>query len=279
MVSIIIPILNEAASIGYLIQHLLDSSSTQNICEIIVVDGGSCDGSQEIVEGFVTSRASDATDFCREAGKTVLDTKFADVNSTRTDIKLINSDKGRAKQMNAGAKAAKGNIFYFLHADSFPPQQFDELILNEVNKGNKAGCFRMQFDSKHWWLCMVSWFTKFRWRACRGGDQSQFITRELFEDIGGFDESYIIYEDNILINELYARNEFVVIPKTLKTSARLYHQHGVWKLQYHFLNIYFKKWFGADATELYAYYLKHIKGFSTQEFNEAMKAQETLVDK
>jgi len=125
----------------------------------------------------------------------------------------------------------------------------------------------------------VSWFTKFRWRACRGGDQSQFITRELFEDIGGFDESYVIYEDNILINQLYARNEFVVIPKKLKTSARLYHQHGVWKLQYHFLNIYYKRWFGADANELYAYYLKHIKGFSTQEFNEAMKAREALVNK
>lgn len=71
----------------------------------------------------------------------------------------------------------------------------------------------MQFDSDHWWLRLASWLTKFSWRACRGGDQSQFITKALFEDIGGFDEDYIIYEDNILINELFARREFVVINK------------------------------------------------------------------
>ncbi|HBY69220.1 MAG TPA: glycosyl transferase family 2, partial [Flavobacteriaceae bacterium] len=81
---------------------------------------------------------------------------------------------------------------------------------------------RMQFDSNHWWLRLASWLTKFSWRACRGGDQSQFITRELFDEIGGYDESYIIYEDNILINELYDRSMFVVINKKLTSSARLY---------------------------------------------------------
>ena len=111
---------------------------------------------------------------------------------------------------------ANGEIFYFLHADSFPPKNFDQLIINEVKKGNKAGCFRMQFDSNHWWLRLASWLTQFHWRACRGGDQSQFITRELFDEIGGYDENYIIYEDNILINELYTRNEFVVINKNIK---------------------------------------------------------------
>ena len=101
------------------------------------------------------------------------------------------------------------------------------LIEKEVANGNPAGCFKMQFDSTHWWLKLASWFTKFSWRACRGGDQSQFITRQLFDEIGGFDERYIIYEDNMLINELYARNSFVVIQEPIQSSARLYEKYGV----------------------------------------------------
>ena len=226
-ISIIIPILNEAETIGELIQHLIDNSSDKNISEIIVVDGGSSDNSIYVVNNFST-------------------------------VQLLNSERGRAKQMNHGAKISNGDILYFLHADSFPPKDFDKLMITEVEKGNKAGCFRMQFDSNHWWLRLASWLTQFSWRACRGGDQSQFITRDLFEEIGGYDESFVIYEDNILINELFARQQFVVINKKLRTSARLYRKHGVWKLQYHFWTIYVKKWFGADADELFAYYKKNI---------------------
>ena len=107
--------------------------------------------------------------------------------------------------MNAGAKIATGDIFYFLHADSFPPPNYDALIISEVKKGNPAGCFRMKFNSKHWWLRLAGWLTKFKSKACRGGDQSQFITPKLFEEIGGYDESFSIYEDYILITELYKR--------------------------------------------------------------------------
>ena len=256
--SIIIPVLNEAENIVSLLNHLIENSTPKSIAEIIVVDGGSTDGTQEKVKAFVTSSDSDLSESYREEKNSVLDTKFAHVNSTRTDIILINSPKGRAKQMNTGTKQATGNILYFLHADSFPPQNFDRLIINEVIKGHEAGCFRLQFDSNHWWLRLASWLTQFSWRACRGGDQSQFITKKLFDNIGGYDESYIIYEDNILINELYARNKFVVINKKIKTSARLYKKHGVWKLQYHFWTIYVKKWFGASSEDLYQYYKKHI---------------------
>lgn len=227
MISIIIPVLNEEKNIGKLLQHLLDNSSDENSLEIIVVDGGSSDHSQDVAKTF-------------------------------SKVTLLNSEKGRAKQMNFGAKIASSSILYFLHADSFPPKNFDQLIINEINKGNLAGCFRLQFDSNHWWLRLASWLTQFRWRACRGGDQSQFIVKDLFNDIGGFDENYIIYEDNILINELFARKQFVVINKKIRTSARLYQKHGVWKLQYHFWTIYVKKWFGASADDIFKYYKKHI---------------------
>jgi rSAM/selenodomain-associated transferase 2 len=232
--SIIIPILNEAENIKRLLQHLNTNCNPDNISEIIVVDGGSNDGSQELLKRFIGSSVS------------------------KSDIKLLTSQKGRAKQMNLGAKTAQGDILYFLHADSFPPKNFDKYIINEVENGHLAGCFRMQFNNNHWWLRLAGWLTQFQWRACRGGDQSQFITKKLFHEIGGYNENYTIYEDNILINELYNRKQFKVINKKVTTSARRYKKHGIWKLQYHFWTIYVKKWFGASAEELYNYYKKHI---------------------
>ncbi|MCB0399099.1 MAG: TIGR04283 family arsenosugar biosynthesis glycosyltransferase [Winogradskyella sp.] len=250
MISIIIPVLNEAENIGKLLQHLRDNSDSNNISDIIVVDGGSIDGSQKIVTNFI---ASIHFERCEKLSREAQKSDFA-----QTDISLLNSSKGRAKQMNFGSKQSKGEILYFLHADSFPPKDFDQYIIDEVRKGNEAGCFRMQFESNHWWLRLASWLTQFSWRACRGGDQSQFITKSLFEAIGGYNENYIIYEDNILINELYKRKQFVVINKKLKTSARLYKKVGIWKLQYHFWTIYIKRWLGASADDMLAYYKRNI---------------------
>lgn len=252
MLSIIIPVLNEAEIIKKLLTFLSENISAKNEIEIITVDGGSSDGTQQIIKEFIESINPSAT----------------------LRMTLENSEKGRAKQMNKGATKASGEIFYFLHADSFPPKNFDKYILSEIEKGNPAGCFRMKFDSNHWWLQLAGWFTKFSWRACRGGDQSQFITKDLFEEIGGFDETYTIYEDNILINELYERNKFVVIQQWITTSARLYKQKGVWNLQYHFWAIYVKRWLGADADQLYNYYLKNIKLANTTKFSEQIISQQ-----
>lgn len=247
MISVIIPVLNEAAVIKQLLQFLVENNSGKNTLEIIIVDGGSCDETCKIVKNYALASA--------------------------ISVRLIASEKGRAKQMNAGAKIAVGNILYFLHADCFPPKNFDSYIFEEVNKGNLAGCFCMKFRSNHWWLKFVSWCTQFRWRICRGGDQSQFITKALFWEIGGFNENYRVYEDNILINELYKRKTFTVIQQWLTTSARLYKQKGIWNVQYHYLAIYAKRRLGADARELYAYYSKNIKisennTFSNTEFLE-----------
>ncbi|MGV6830451.1 MAG: TIGR04283 family arsenosugar biosynthesis glycosyltransferase [bacterium] len=226
-ISIVIPTLNEAKHIKKLLHHLRLNAFNKDNIEITVVDGGSTDSTREIISAF-------------------------------EDVKLLSSEKGRAKQMNVGAQKASGEILYFLHADSFPPKHYDQHILSQIERGNEAGCFRLQFDSNHWWLKLASWLTQFSWRACRGGDQSQFITKKLFDDIGGFNEDYTIYEDNMLINELYKRKQFVVINEKIVTSARLYKKVGVWRLQYHFWTIYVKKWFGASPTELHRYYKDHI---------------------
>lgn len=230
-ISIIIPILNEEKNIISLLEHLEQNSSKNNDFELLIVDGGSTDGSIIKIENYVKNHHH---------------------------IALISSERGRAKQMNRGRLQANGAILYFLHADSYPPKNFDQYLIDEVKKGNLAGCFKMKFNHPHWWLKLASWFTQFNWIACRGGDQSQYITATLFDEIGGFNEDYIIYEDQILIKELYKRNQFTVIQKWICTSARLYERKGIWNLQYHFWAIYIKKWLGADATTLYRYYSRHI---------------------
>ena len=232
--SIIIPVLNEAETLATLLEHLFQNLSNTYKTEVLVVDGGSVDGSKLEFDRF-------------------------NKEQPQFELRWITSEvKGRAAQMNLGARNATGSIFYFLHADSYPPVAYDAYILAQVIKGNPAGCFRMRFDDSHWWLKLAGWFTRFNWMICRGGDQSQVITRSLFEEIGGFNEAYKILEDNMLIADLYKRGQFVVIPKTLTTSCRRYKRTGIWRLQYHFWMIYFKHRRGAGPEHLYAYYQKHL---------------------
>jgi rSAM/selenodomain-associated transferase 2 len=226
-ISIIIPTLNEAEHIEELLHYLVAHKTSQRIKEILVVDGGSSDHTVALVKKI-------------------------------EGVSLLSSKKGRAKQLNFGARQARGTVLYFLHADSWPPRDFDRFILSEIENGKQAGCFRLQFDSRHWWLRLAGWFTQFNWKICRGGDQSLFISRALFNDIGGYDESYAIYEDNILIAELFRRGTHVVINQPIRTSARLYRKLGIPKVQYHFWRIHLKHRFGASAQELLAYYRRYL---------------------
>jgi rSAM/selenodomain-associated transferase 2 len=232
MISIIIPVLNEAKNIEDLLCHISECASEKNILEIIVIDGGSVDGTKKVVLDFA--------------------------EKSKYRIECISSEKGRAKQMNAGAERAKGLILYFLHADSFPPKSFDFDIISEVKKGNEAGCFRMKFDSSHPILKISQWFTRFNFKVCRGGDQSLYITKTLFNKLSGFNEKYTIYEDCEFTNRIYDRFNFKIIPKNIITSSRKYAQIGTCKLQYHFTMVHIKNRLGASPQELYNYYEKHI---------------------
>lgn len=234
MISIIIPVFNESETITLLLRHISENASEKNISEIIVVDGGSNDGT--VAKVFRYSETSDQ------------------------NIQLITSQKGRSVQMNAGAQVAAGKILYFLHADSFPPKNFDTQIISEVTKGNKAGCFRMKFDNDHPLLKFSQWFTRLNFTFCRGGDQSLFISKSIFVKLGRFNESYIVYEDCEFINRIYAQFTFTIIPDYVITSSRKYEIVGAWKLQYHFAVIHLKNKFGASPERLYQYYRKNIAG-------------------
>ena len=225
-ISIIIPVLNEEACILRVLQFLTKNSQPNNIEEILVIDGGSKDNTVKII---------------KEYGVTV-----------------IKSPRGRAKQMNFGAKNAKGDILYFLHVDTLPPRHFDESILQAVSDGHEVGCFQMRFDSDSRFLKFFAWFSRINHTVCRGGDQSLFITRELFFKAKGFNEDYIVYEDNEFIGRLYKKTYFKILPQRVQTSARRYEERGMVQLQYHFGMIHLNYYLGAGPEKLYQYYRRNI---------------------
>lgn len=228
-ISIIIPVLNEAGNLRSLKTQLKEQASSYESLEILLIDGGSKDDTRSI-----------ATDL---------------------DFKIISSHKGRARQMNRGAALASADILYFLHADTLPPKNFDRSIRDAVATANEAGCFRMRFDSESRFLKFFSWFSRLNYRLCRGGDQSLFITKDLFYKLGGFDESYTVYEDSEFINRIYKQSAFKIIPETVITSARKYEARGELALQYHFSVIHFKNYLGAGPEQLYDYYKRNIESY------------------
>jgi rSAM/selenodomain-associated transferase 2 len=228
MISIIIPVYNEAEEVISNLKQIQNRiSSFGYVTEILVVDGGSNDGTLALINQV-------------------------------DGIKCFESPRGRSRQMNYGAKQATAEILYFLHIDSFPPQDFDRLIIESVQNRHQAGCFKMKFRSRHLWLQFISWFTKFNTRSCRGGDQSLFVTKSLFEKVGGYNEEFLIYEDHEILKLIYGSSDFKVIQHSISTSARRFEHKGILKLQVLFWIIYFKKWSGASSHELYSFYMKHI---------------------
>lgn len=225
-ISIIIPVLNEEAVIERLLDNLQLYRNDRLVKEVLVVDGGSTDSTVERV--------------------------------SKKGVRVLRSVKGRARQMNAGAKHAAGTILYFLHADTLPPVNFDHAIIEAVSSGNLAGCFRLKFDNGSIFLRFFSWFSRINYRICRGGDQSLFVSRELFELNRGFNEQFMIYEDNEFIGRLYKSTRFKIIPKYVRTSARRYEAKGMLRLQYHFGMIHLKKYLGVPPEKLYQYYKRKI---------------------
>lgn len=225
-ISIIIPVLNEEEYIKKVVKAIQNNATSGNIKELLVIDGGSIDNTVNAANSL---------------GATV-----------------ISSQRGRAKQMNLGAKIATGEILYFLHVDTLPPKGFDDHILNGYLNGYEAGCFRLQFDSKHPVLRFFAWCTRINHKVCRGGDQSLYISKIVFHKIGEFNTAYTIYEDNEFIGRIYKLANFTILPNTVKTSARRYQKKGVFTLQYHFGIVHLKHYLGAKPATLYQYYKQHI---------------------
>ncbi len=199
-VSIIIPALNEEEVIGSTIQNIRMHGTAHNVREILVVDGGSADDTVQIAERL---------------GARV----------------VVSPTTSRSAQMNYGARQSRGDVLYFLHADTVPPPRFDEYIVERMRSGIKAGCFRLAFDRDHWLLNFFGWCTRFDFDLFRFGDQSLFIGKELFARLGGFRSDLVIMEDQDMIRRIKKEVNFEIISREVTTSSRRYTENGVLRLQ------------------------------------------------
>ncbi len=198
-ISIIIPTYNEAEGIEKLVNQLMESSN-ETVIDLIVSDGGSEDGTIE---------------------------KAASAGATA----LLSPRKGRAAQMNYGASLAKGDVLYFIHADSFPPQTFVADIQQAVTEGYDLGRYRTIFNSPKIILKLNAWATRFDLFMCMGGDQTLFIRRQLFEAFNGFKEDMQIMEEYEFCARVRKTSRYKILPGTALISARKYDTNSWLRVQ------------------------------------------------
>ncbi|MEW4529326.1 TIGR04283 family arsenosugar biosynthesis glycosyltransferase [Maioricimonas sp. JC845] len=192
-ISVIIPTLNEADRIAEVVRRTRDLGE----CEVIVVDGGSDDGTLELAR--------------QEADQ------------------ALPGPRGRALQQNAGAAAARGDVLLFLHADCWLEPGSLEEIRSALDSGDvPAGCFRQRIDAQGAAYRMLEWGNAARVR-CFGwayGDQGIFIRREVFERVGGFPEVRLM-EDLLLSKSLARHGGIRLLGPRLHVSPRRWQQNGI----------------------------------------------------
>ena len=175
------------------------------------------------------------------------------------NIKVVKSHKGRAIQMNKGAFEAKGDVLFFLHIDTDVPFHFLRQIEKEITNGTKAGCFRMQFDDLHWLMRFYGWCTRFSFQFCRGGDQTLFIKKDFFEEIGGFNESLKVMEDIEVIARIKRKTKFKLLNDKVITSARKYKTNGRVRLQLIFGCIHIMSSLGFSQEKIIQFYSSNVR--------------------
>lgn len=203
LISIIIPVLNEEAHIS----AVLDSLLGFNNIEIIFCDGGSTDRT------------------C---------TNIASYMSVYSFIKLVQSERGRGIQMNAGAKLAGGKWLLFLHADTFIPdlswKGFRDAIENN-NRAIQSGAFSFKSSGAGFRYDLMAFLVnvRSRWFKLPYGDQAIFVQKEIFEKIGGFRDDHPFMEDVELVKRLNKDTGFVILNEEVVTSPRRHEADGFFR--------------------------------------------------
>lgn len=193
-ISVIVPAYNEVGVIGKLLDALAPLRRRGH--EVVMVDGGSDDGT-------------------------------AACAAPRADA-VLTAPRGRARQMNAGAVAARGEVLWFLHADSDVPRNADAPIRTAVADGAQWGWFDVRLSGTHPALRMVEWMMNRRARLSRiaTGDQGLFITRRLFHAVGGFADIELM-EDVELSARLRRCGRPAPLSVPLGTSSRRWERDGI----------------------------------------------------
>jgi len=196
--SIIIPCLNEASYLERLLPWLSDYRNDN--LDIIVADAKSSDDNTE--------------DICREYNITYVRCK---------------ADQ-RAAQINQGAHVSTGETLLVLHADVFPSDDFIERIEEVISGGYDFGLFSYKFDKKNLLLTINSLVTNYKGWFCGGGDQCHFISKSLFEKLGGYDEDYDILEDFEFYDRLKKETTITLVKSKATVSSRKYENNNYLKV-------------------------------------------------
>lgn len=191
--SVVVPVLNEEKTAADCLGRL-ETLRRANPFEVIFADGGSADRTAAVIG----ARA-----------------------------KMILAPRGRGAQLNAGARAASGDVLLFLHCDSRLPEDFFAQIEEVLGAGFRAGCFRLAFDSPSPLLKLCAFLSdvRVRTRQIVFGDQGLFIETGLFCELGGFPEIALM-EDYAFSEKLRRETAVGMARGAVVTSARRFEKHG-----------------------------------------------------
>lgn len=212
--SIIVPMLNEEAGIAAALQALRPLAA-----EIIVVDGGSTDRSVALAEALAD--------------------------------RVIVAPRGRARQMNAGAAIAGGDILLFLHADTVLPAGAAQLVVNAIEGGAHWGRFDVHIDgaSSLFPLIAVLMNGRSRLTGIATGDQAIFVTRPAFRQVGGFPDQPLM-EDIVLSSRLRRIGRPACLQPPVITAGRRWERHGVLRTILHMWWLRLRYFLGARPQDL-----------------------------
>lgn len=220
-ISVIIPTLNEERSLPGTLACLSVSIFT----EIIIVDGGSTDGTLSLAQEFCARTAN---------------------------ARVITAPRGRARQMNEGAKASQGDILVFLHADTQLPTQAGRIVESALARQTVVGGrFNVRFDSPSIWGRVISSFMNNRSRltGISTGDQALFVRRHVFELLGGFSEIPLM-EDIEFSSRLQQAGRTVALRDTVVTSFRRWEAEGPLRTILLMWTLRFLYWVGVSPHRL-----------------------------
>ena len=215
--SIVLPALNEAAGIAATLQALAPLRAAGH--EIIVVDGGSTDGTAALASPLAS--------------------------------RVVASERGRARQMNAGAAAATGEVLLFLHADTQLPPGADAAIAAALRGGARWGRFDVHIEGRSRWLPVVARLLNLRSRltGIATGDQALFIETTLFRELGGY-APLPLMEDIELCGRLRAIARPACLRERVTTSGRRWDTRGAWRTIWLMWTLRWRYWRGISAEEL-----------------------------
>ena len=216
VVSIIIPTLNES---DIIIAKLQSLQYLRPECELILVDGGSRDGSVDLAREWVDQ--------------------------------LIVSPAGRAKQMNAGAAVASAELLFFLHLDTAIPRDLLALLPTQDDGCDYWGRFDVAIDGQHWMLPVIAFFMNIRSRVTgiATGDQGIFMSRSLFTKVGGFPNQPLM-EDIEISRRLLQEKRPYCIKQKVKTSGRRWEEKGAFRTIWLMWSLRWAYWCGEAPDKL-----------------------------